>query len=115
MSQSKFVALEVAGQLIHALRPIIELIARHDPGLAVQTKDAASSSLLNLAEGNRRAGRDRAHHFRVSAGSAGEVGAAIEVSLAWGYFEPEHVAEVLPILDRLLGLLWGLTHPRRRA
>jgi len=66
--------------------------------------------LLNIAEGARRAGKDRAHHYRIAAGSAAEVGAALDVAAAWGYLDEARLDEVRRLVDRELGLLWGLTH-----
>ena len=46
---------------------------------------AGSSISLNLAEGNRRAGKDKQNHWRIAAGSADEVRTALRVAEAWGY------------------------------
>ncbi len=106
------VAQEVASSLIRSLRGSVETLARHDASLADQLRRASSSVLLNLAEGQRRVGRDRLHLYRVAAGSAAEVHAALEIATAWGYLADEHVALSRELLDRELALLWGLT---RRA
>jgi four helix bundle protein len=71
---------------------------------------AASSVALNLAEGNRRTGQDRLQFFRIAAGSAAEVRAALEVALAWGYIDAAPLAETE--LDRVLAMVWRLTHRR---
>ena len=102
----RFVALEVALEMIRQLRAPLVVIKTHDADLARQIRRAASSVPLNIAEGNRRAGRDRAHAFRVALGSADEVMAGLRVAEAWGYLtSDEAVAETL---DRLMGILWGL-------
>ena len=51
--------------------------------------------------------------FRIAAGSAAELRAAMLIGVAWGRIaEP---TEVLDLLDRLGGLLYGLVRPQRSA
>jgi four helix bundle protein len=64
---------------------------------------------LNLAEGNNSAKRNRLKHFAIAHGSASEVQAVLRTAVAWGWIEES--IPVSSVLDRLLGLLWGLTHP----
>jgi len=45
-----FVALDVSLELITKLQPVLALIARRDPKLADQVREAAQSNSLNLAE-----------------------------------------------------------------
>ena len=105
-----FITFDVSLQLVRSLRtPIAQLVAQ-DSALADQVRRAASSVPLNVAEGRCRAGKDRAHHYRVAAGSADEVRAALLVAEAWGYVPREAMAESLALLDRVLSLLWRLTH-----
>ena len=106
-----FEAYQVALELMTALRPVVEGLAKRNRSLADQVRRAAASVPLNLAESNRRAGQDRIQHFRIAAGSAAAVRAALQVAWAWGDAEPCPMAEAL--LDRLLAMLWRLTHPRR--
>ena len=62
------VAYEVALDLIRALRPVIAQLKMHSPAAADQVERAASSVVLNLAEGDRRQGRDQKRFFdKVSA------------------------------------------------
>ena len=107
----RFETYEVALQLVAALRPMLDQLARRERDLADQTRRAASSVVLNLAEGARRTGRDRLHFYRIAAGSAAEVRAALAVARAWGNLEP--VAEVEVLLDRVLAMLWKLTNGKR--
>ena len=108
-----FIAKEVATDLIRALLEVLQLLGRHDRALAQQLRSAASSVLLNVAEGNRRVGRDRLHFFRVAAGSAAEVDAILEAAVAWQFVGEGDVSDARRLVDRELGLLWGLTHRRR--
>ena len=111
MSIKRFEAFEVAVELIAELRGVVALIVQHDRDLADQIKRAASSIPLNLAEGSRRVGRDRGHCFRIASGSAAEVRAALAVAQAWGYVDAEAGAKATALLDRVLAMLWRLTHP----
>ncbi len=104
------IAQEVAAAIIQSLREPVQAIARHDASLANQVRRAASSILLNVAEGERRVGRDRSHLFRIAAGSAAEVRAALHIASSWAYVTEEAVAASRSLIDRELGLLWGLTH-----
>lgn len=105
---SRFVALDVSFQLIEALAPIVPVIARQDRDLADQLRRAATSISLNLAEGSRSQKGNRQKHFCLAHGSASEVKAALCVARAWGWLDGDDRA--LAVLDRLLALLWRLTH-----
>jgi four helix bundle protein len=74
------------------------------------SRRAGSSVPLNIAEGARRTGRDRHHAYRIAAGSAAEVRAALSVAHGWGYIEPLQAQTTDALIDRLLALLWRLTH-----
>jgi four helix bundle protein len=106
----KFQVYEVALEMVSALRPSLVVLARQDKDLADQVRRASSSVVLNIAEGARRLGKDRLHFYRIAAGSAAEVRAALEVAQAWEYVGSSPEAEAL--LDRVLAMLWRLTHAR---
>jgi four helix bundle protein len=63
-----------------------------------------------LAEGNRRKGKDRVHFFLIAAGSADETRAHLLVADAWGWVRSGSIQRALQLIDRELGLIWGLTH-----
>jgi four helix bundle protein len=107
---SRFVALEVALDVIRGLRRVVAIVRRHDRRLGEQIVSAASSVAANLAEGNRRTGKDRVHFFHVAAGSADETRTHLRVALAWGWVRDEDIEASLSLLDRQLRLIWGLTH-----
>lgn len=67
--------------------------------------------MLNLGEGACSQGGNRRKHFWIAQGSASEVKAALSTAMCWGWVQSP--AEALRVLDRLLALLWGLTHPTR--
>jgi len=98
--------------LVAELNQILPRIRARDADLAKQIRRAASSVALNVAEGRKRVGADRLHLFRIAAGSAAEVGAALDVAELWGYIATPTRAR--QILDRLGGLFWGLLHARVR-
>jgi four helix bundle protein len=105
-----FDAYDVSLDLIRTLRLPLEPLTARDPDLARQLRRAASSVAQNLREGRRRAGKDRAHHFRIAAGSADEVVACLQVAEAWGHVQPADVAPSLVLADRVLAMTWRLTH-----
>jgi len=108
---SKFIAEEIALDIIRAVRDLLATIRQFDPELADQAGRAATSLALNVAEGARRQGKDRPHLFRVAAGSAAELRIALRVALAWGYLDDGALARPLELLDRQLAILWRLCHP----
>jgi four helix bundle protein len=105
------VAYEVAVDLVTELRPIVESISQHDRNLADQMKRAATSVLLNLAEGQRRVAGNKRRAYEIAHGEAREVLGCLDCAAAWGYVT--HATGARTKLDRLLGLCWGLTHGRR--
>jgi len=106
----RFDALELAIQLIRQLRPLVERLRSRNADAARQIRRAADSVPNNLAEGGKRLGRDRVHHFSVAAGSAEEVRTILRVAVAWGELSEAEVHEALQILDRILAMCWRLTH-----
>ncbi len=106
-------AYAVSRQLIRTLAPIVPRIAKHDRELTNQLTRAANSILLNIGEGQKRAGGDVRRFFQIASGSASEVRAVLDAAEAWGWSVEDR--EARQVLDRLLGLLYGLVHgPRSR-
>ena len=106
-----FHAFEVSLEMIAAVRPVIQRVAARDRALSDQMRRSAASVPLNISEGSQRQGRDRQHSYRVAAGSARELRAALRVAQLWGYVDDDVVESVDGLLDRELALLWGLTKP----
>jgi four helix bundle protein len=111
--ENMLVAYTVALDLIRALRPVVAQLRKHSPDAADQVERAASSIVHNLAEGCRRNGRDPKRFFDMAHGSAGEIRGALDVADAWGWQVDSNQARAL--LDRELGLLFGLTRRSRAA
>ena len=108
----RFDAHQVALELIRALAPILDAVARRDRDLAQQLRRSASSVPLNVCEGSQRRGADRSQFYRIAAGSASETRAALEVAAAWGYVDVASLTTVQHLLDRVIAMLWRLTHGR---
>jgi four helix bundle protein len=110
------VAYTVALDLVRALRPVVAELRKYSADAADQVERAASSVVLNIAEGERRSGRDPQRFFTMANGSAGEIRGALDLADAWGWKIESEPARVL--LDRELRLLRGLTrrsHPRNNS
>lgn len=108
-----FHAQSIAQEFIVAVRPLVEQIELRDRNLADQLRRAATSAALNLAEGNRRSGRDRAARFRIASGECAEAVAALHIAVAWRYVAADTLVDALALADRLGAILWRLRHPRR--
>jgi four helix bundle protein len=107
------VAYDVALDLVRALRPVVTQLRKYSSEAADQVERAASSIVLNLAEGGRRHGRDPRRFWDIAHGSAGEIRGALDLADAWGWQIDSAQARML--LDRELGLLWGLTRRSRAS
>lgn len=105
-----FQAFDVSLEMIRQLRQPLAALTQRDPSLAHQLQRAAASVPLNLSEGRRRLGRDRLHLWRVAAGSADEVVASLRVAEAFGHLDAASIAPALGLCDRILAMLWRLTH-----
>ena len=77
----RFEALELSLEIIRKLRPIVTIIQTHDRKLAERIRTAGSSSALNLAEGNRRTGKDKLYLWHVAAGSRGDTRSGVSIRL----------------------------------
>jgi four helix bundle protein len=105
-----FIAYEVSVQLVRSLRDLVPVVEKSDRDLGDQIRRAASSVVLNLAEGQRSMKGNKQKHYALAHGSANEVKAGLQIACAWGWVT--EAKEPLAILDRLLAILWRLTHPR---
>ena len=102
MLQIQSIALDT----VKALGPSVKGIMAQDPDLGRQLRRAASSIVLNIAEGaGPRNGNSRLR-FRTAFGSTKETMAALELAAAWGYVERDE--QTLTALDRIAGTLYRL-------
>ena len=105
-----FDALEVSLAAVAALRDPVRALRTQDADLYRQIRRAGSSIPLNVAEGSRRVGKDRTHLWRVAAGSAEEVRTALRTAVAWGDLDVAQTTRPIELLDRVLAMLWKMTH-----
>jgi len=91
-------------ELNRRLAQSCSVIERNDRDLFKQLKNAASSIVLNIAEGIGTSGGMREMRFQTALGSAREVKACLEVAEAWGYLSVEHTA-VTAEADHVIGML----------
>jgi four helix bundle protein len=91
-------------EALRAMRGAIEAIDKRDPDLARQLRRAASSVVLNVAEGSGSFGRMRNARYRTALGSARETLACLRVGEALGYVEtmPDALTDRI---DRVIGTL----------
>jgi four helix bundle protein len=89
---------------LRLMRPVLAAMGRRDPDLARQLRRAASSVVLNLAEGSGSFGRVRTARYRTALGSARETMSCLRVAEAFGYVGgmPDGL---LQRLDRVVGTL----------
>jgi len=102
------IAYQVALEVIRKLRPVVEQIKMHDAHLADQLRRAATNTVANLAEGQRRHAGNKRRAYENAHGEAREMLGCLDCALAWGWATDD--AAVRVELDRLLALCWGLTH-----
>jgi four helix bundle protein len=86
------------------MRGLASAIERYDPDLGRQMRRAASSVVLNTAEGSGSFGRMRTARYRTALGSARETLACLRVAEAWGYVDTMPEA-LLPTMNRVIGTL----------
>jgi four helix bundle protein len=86
------------------MRGVLAAIEKRDCDLARQLRRAASSVVLNVAEGSGSFGRMRTARYRTALGSARETLACLRVAEAFGYVEamPEAVSDRM---NRVIGTL----------
>jgi four helix bundle protein len=80
--------------------------------IADQAIRSASSVPANLAEGDGRSGRDRAHFWRIAYASAKEVDSHLRLLASAGAIDGTRADEALDGFDQVRAMTWRLLHPR---
>lgn len=101
---------QLALDMVVEIKPLIARVARHDRALAQHLRRSASSVPLNIGEGAYSRGGNATARFQDAAGSASETRSALHVAAAWGYLTAAQQMPVDALLDRILAMLWRLTH-----
>jgi four helix bundle protein len=95
---------DVALRVLEQMRPAVKAMEMRDRDLARQMRRAASSVVLNIAEGSGSSGGTRRERYRNALGSAREVVACIEVARAWQYADVDG-----DVLNEVIGTLVKVT------
>ena len=103
------VVVELALEIIQALRPLMPLIQRRDRDLASQLARAASSAALNSGEAEYNDPGNRRARFHTAAGSANEARVALRAAVAWGHITAVQAQPPIAAYDRVVGMLWRLS------
>jgi four helix bundle protein len=91
-------------EAVREMRGLIGAIEKRDADLGRQLRRAASSVVLNVAEGSGSFGRMRTARYRTALGSARETLACLRVGEAFGYVAP--APETLAArMNRVIGTL----------
>jgi four helix bundle protein len=101
---------------IELYRSLVQPLAKlrqTDPKLADDARRAARSVVENTGEGAGRFGRDRPHHFSIAYGSGRELRNQLVIAELDGGLTASELEEPRQLLERELGLLWGLMRRRR--
>jgi four helix bundle protein len=105
-----FQVAELSFDLIEELRPLVVRTRGVDRALAEQLMRAASSVALNIAEGRSSDSGNRRARYFTAAGSADETRAALRVAIGWGHIQLADAERANALLDRVIAMLWKLTH-----
>jgi four helix bundle protein len=95
-----------ARDLLRALAPLIARLDTHDTDLAKQLRKSAGKIPAQIAEANRRKGKDRTHLFRCALGEAAEIGGHLDAAVDLGYLDADDVAVAAELADRVRALTY---------
>src|SRR5690606_26888912 len=104
---------ELGLEAIRELKPLVVRTKTFDRDLANQLVRAASSVVLNIAEGHGNRAGNRRLRYESAQGSAIEVRAGLAVAIGWGSVAEEDAATAARLLDSVVAMLWKLARPRR--
>lgn len=91
---------------------LCRLVARHDPGLSRQMREAVNSVGLNAGEGLWARAGNRTSRLETAINSGRETIVGLRISGAAGYLEAATVAAEVDALDRIVATLYRLAYKR---
>jgi four helix bundle protein len=107
----RFGVYDDAIALCRLVRSLAALIERHDRKMAAQLRTAASSVVLNTAEGAGRRGGHQRERLSAALWSSREVKANLEASEALGYLAASDIASAAADkADKICATLWKCLH-----
>jgi len=106
----KLKAWEHARALAFVSKPLIERLPTSErSNLADQWRRAASSVVLNIAEGaSRRGAKEFRKHLDIARASLDEIEAIIDLAVGLDYLRREDVAKVTAVRDECARTVFGL-------
>ncbi len=108
-SSHRFRAYDLSLEALRLTRAPLARLRVADRTIADQLQRAATSVSLNLAEGAKRRGRDRAQFYRIAAGSAAEARACLDVAEALGVVARVEIEAAWRAFDAVAAMLYPLT------
>jgi hypothetical protein len=107
--------LEVAVELVAALKAPIERLAGNDRNLAEYMRRASCRLAVAVNEARWHEGELRAEMVRRALDNVSEVYSALQLAESWGHLQRDELAPVRALLDRELRMLSELPRLERLA
>ena len=100
---------QVALDMVVEIKPLIDRVARHDRSLATQLRRCASSTVLNIAEGNGRfTPADHARFLGLAHAAVIQSAATLDLSVARHLVEADNIREGRRMLERMAAMLTAM-------
>jgi four helix bundle protein len=114
LSHERLEAYRVALEFLALAHELAAGLPKGAAPLADQLERAATSALLNTAEGaGRRTGKEKSRFYDIARGSAVECAAVVDAIAVRGLAAPARVSAARDLLYRLVRLLAGLARSAR--
>ena len=99
--------------VMFSLRSLMEIEEDRIKQEEDEKRRAEEGERMRLEDARRREEDERQAKVRAAdEARAAEVRSALGLAKAWGYLEEASWMAIDPLLDRVLAMLWRLTHPR---
>ena len=113
-AHERLIAYQRACEFLGCAAGLLRGLPRGESHLADQLRRAGDSVLLNIAEGaGRTAGREKAHHYDIAAGSATESAAILAVFAIRRLASAPDLARTRNLLHEIVCLLSALARSAR--